>query len=542
MKHLKVSEKKVCPKPALATLRSSDPAAPDGSCAATFTPGAPELQGGMDILGELYLRGLHALVEAVLAATDGRTVAACHGVCRAWEHHLRSGQVWRRLLATAFAREPALRHLGNLVSWEAREEEESRRAVYKLTNYPGPTDLHTPAKLLTGGLYSVLRVAGDTLISGMLDGLIKVNRSPKSSSKFIQRIYFVWIYNRLKVWSLERPGRPVRVLEGHEERVTCLATRWAEGGTMSRGEHLVSGSLDHTVRVWSLATGAMARVLKVGRGGGTVQAGEVVGLTLLPSSLAWVTASGRLEVSSWLVRPPWVQVYSWDGLPHHCLPLLDSKLGLRPAPNLLAISPDYLVAGVEGGREVATYSTTSGHRLPERDVVVAGTVTCLALTGRLLAVAWGATVEVWDLTTSTCTSLLTTALPAHQPAHLCLTDYMLVVVLRSGRVLHWPTTSLVSSSSSPTTLPLHSPPCTLGGGEAAWGRPHLSPSCLVLGSQARLGDVLVWRWSLSSPSPSTPTPPSSLPTPPPWRYRYDCAPDCSECRPPLSSPDIIDLK
>ena len=153
-----------------------------------FPPGAPELQGVMDILGELYLRGLHALVEAVLAATDGRTVAACHGVCRAWEVHLRRGGVWRRTLATALARDPSLRRLGNLVGWEAREEGECRRTVYKLTNYPGPSTLHSPAKLLTGGLYSVLRIAGDNLISGMLDGLIKVNSSTKSSSKSLQRI------------------------------------------------------------------------------------------------------------------------------------------------------------------------------------------------------------------------------------------------------------------------------------------------------------------------------------------------------------------
>ena len=33
-----------------------------------------------DIVGELHMRGLHNLVEKILAHTDARTVAACHQV------------------------------------------------------------------------------------------------------------------------------------------------------------------------------------------------------------------------------------------------------------------------------------------------------------------------------------------------------------------------------------------------------------------------------------------------------------------------------
>lgn len=42
-----------------------------------------EAGGAMvDILGSLYLHGLACLVERILAGTDARTVAACHGVSR----------------------------------------------------------------------------------------------------------------------------------------------------------------------------------------------------------------------------------------------------------------------------------------------------------------------------------------------------------------------------------------------------------------------------------------------------------------------------
>ena len=39
-----------------------------------------ELEERKDIVGELYKRGLHSLVEKILANTDARTVAVCHQV------------------------------------------------------------------------------------------------------------------------------------------------------------------------------------------------------------------------------------------------------------------------------------------------------------------------------------------------------------------------------------------------------------------------------------------------------------------------------
>jgi hypothetical protein len=48
-----------------------------------------ELEERKDIVGELYKRGLHSLVEKILANTDARTVAVCHQV-----HKIGSLRTW----------------------------------------------------------------------------------------------------------------------------------------------------------------------------------------------------------------------------------------------------------------------------------------------------------------------------------------------------------------------------------------------------------------------------------------------------------------
>ena len=220
-------------------------------------------------------------------------------------------------------------------------------------------------QVITGGLYSALHLHGECFFTGMLDGLIKM-------------------------WELATPGRPLRVLEGHEERVTCFS---------SSKDTLASGSLDHTVRLWSCRTGAMLRVLSTG---------EVAALKMEPSHLAWVTSSGTL------------QKYSWDGgeAPHKCLPQLRVKLGFRPDPSLLALGANHVVAARKADRELAVYCLNSGHRLPDCDVVCGGELVCVALTGSLLAIAWGATVEVWSLAENSCLAVISSSLPGYIPSQV----------------------------------------------------------------------------------------------------------------------------
>ena len=193
----------------------------------------------------------------------------------------------------------------------------------------------------------------------------------------------------IKMWELATPSRPLRVLEGHEERVTCFS---------SSKDILASGSLDHTVRLWSCSTGAMLRVLSTG---------EVAALKMEPCFFAWVTSSGSL------------QKYSWDGEnPHKCLPLLRVKLGFRPDPSLLALGANHVVAARRADRELAVYCLNSGHRLPDCDVVCGGELVCVALTGSLLAIAWAATVEVWSLAENSCLAVISSSLPGHIPSQV----------------------------------------------------------------------------------------------------------------------------
>ena len=193
----------------------------------------------------------------------------------------------------------------------------------------------------------------------------------------------------IKMWELAAPSRPLRVLEGHEERVTCFS---------SNRDTLASGSLDHTVRLWSCTSGAMLRVLSTG---------EVAALKMEPGFLAWVTSSGSL------------QKYTWDGeTPYKCLPKLRVKLGFRPDSSLLALGSSHVVAARRADRELAVYCLNTGHRLPDCDVVCGGELVCVALTGSLLAIAWGATVEVWSLAENSCLAVISSSLPGYIPSQV----------------------------------------------------------------------------------------------------------------------------
>ena len=251
-------------------------------------------------------------------------------------------------------------------------------------------------QVITGGLYSALHLHGDCFFTGMLDGLIKM-------------------------WELTTPSRPLRVLEGHEERVTCFATS---------EDTLASGSLDHTVRLWSCRTGAMLRVLSTG---------EVVALKIEPHLLAWVTSTGTL------------QKFSFDGkAPHRCLPQLRIKLGIRPDPALLALGANHVVLSRRGDRELAVYCLKTGHRLPDSDVVCGGELVNIAIAGSLLAVAWGGlveggvggVVEVWSLVENSCLAVISSSLPGHIPSQVNqgkssnISDGRYDMILQSAQIVH----------------------------------------------------------------------------------------------------------
>ena len=77
--------------------------------------------------------------------------------------------------------------------------------------------------------------------------------------------------------------KPWRVFEGHEESVTCLDVD---------EEVLVSGSLDRSVRVWSLESSKLLRVLRR-------EGSPIVTIRLLSDRLLWWAKSGNFQISSW---------------------------------------------------------------------------------------------------------------------------------------------------------------------------------------------------------------------------------------------------
>merc|ERR1711892_1272995 len=192
--------------------------APTNYAEITKTMGALEAESklaSIDLIGELYQQGLDVFVERVLAHTDGKTVNSCFQVCSSWEKHLRHGKVWRRILERKFAEDINIRLLCRLNGWmqilpsqggSEVSEDEYKQIVYKLTDYE---EIWTERNLNSSKLFA-----------GMLDGLIKM-------------------------WDVSRDfvKKPLRIFEGHEERVSSLD---------ASGNVLISGSLDHSARVWNI--------------------------------------------------------------------------------------------------------------------------------------------------------------------------------------------------------------------------------------------------------------------------------------------------
>ena len=116
-------------------------------------------------------------------------------------------------------------------------ETSCKRVMQRVTNYDTRYSVNnlTSIKLMAGGLFSCLKIHHHLLFAGMLDGLIKM-----------------WDVTSLAQGASDL-RRPLKLFEGHEESVTCLD---AGAGV------LVSGSLDRSVRVWSLESSSLLRVLR----------------------------------------------------------------------------------------------------------------------------------------------------------------------------------------------------------------------------------------------------------------------------------------
>jgi WD40 repeat protein len=176
---------------------------------------------------------------------------------------------------------------------------------------------------------------------------------------------------QIKVWILQDPvrnQRPFRILEGHEDRVTCLD---------AVEDSLVSASMDRSIRVWCISTGGMLRVL---RNSGA----PLLQVKLAGSRLISLSASGR------------VNFWAWNGplsieLMHHTFLEPD-----RLASSVDVVLDDVYIAVVSHSCELlAIYSSLNGRRLWEKEIVCSNShvIHAFALRRGLAALGSGDAVE-----------------------------------------------------------------------------------------------------------------------------------------------------
>ena len=385
---------------------------------------------------------------------------------------MREEHIWRRLLIRMFTTEPAFKRLCLLNDWwrllpnprqdtELDTERKCKEICYKIRNFDAlwKTPSMETGKIYAGGLFSCVKLSGDSLFVGMLDGLIKM-------------------------WNLSEAGagrRPVRVFEGHEESVTCVDVA---------DSVLVSGSLDHTVRVWSTETSSLLRVLRR-------QGSPIVMVRLLSDRLLWWTRSGSFQISSWngfkRVEP-------------------DVKFSLMEDPVfcLMEVGEHYVVttetqeaAGLSS-RDIVVYSSRSGTRLFEKDIFAGRDISCLALHGHLLYIGCGRTVEVWDVNISTCLAILqaaSTDLLNITVKKIAVSDFLLVASLSNGNMFYMPVINIIEqsllTSSEPAIINWQVSAETITNTEQTWKNIDFSDKSIVFGLERKLGDIKIIRWDKS---------------------------------------------
>ena len=471
--------------------------------------------GSIDIIGCMYESGLDVFVEKVLAQTDADTVHSCFQVCSSWKRHLRHGKVWRRIVERKFAENCDFRFLCGLNGWVemlpsqgGREvsEDEYKQIVYKVTEYRNiwANRNLSSSKLFTGGLFSCLKLHQQWLFAGMLDGLIKL-------------------------WDVSQDvGRkPLRIYEGHEERVTSLDTM---------DNILVSGSLDHSVRVWNIES---SRPLRVLRGSGS----PILLVKLLPGRLTWWSRSGTF------------QIWSWKG-PEKVEPILRFKIDEDPTTSKISIGNQFIAVAANNdftntGREVVIFSSHTGRKVDDKDIFASANIQCMDVQNNLLFLGAGRSIEIWNIENSTCVTVLGSNF---QPTvnqsitNICVSDFQLVAMLSNGNLLHWPLTDLVKCNypNTPQHYNLDTFAHMIENTEPAWKTLALSNSRIIFGLEMKFGDVKIFNWSKipkknvneEECNPGMATMGSRRM--PSFSYQFNCRPECPQC---LNIPVLeVDLK
>jgi len=425
----------------------------------------------VDVFSELLARGLVSLVEDILLYTDAETVTSCSLVCSNWARNFEQHKIWRHLLEKLFKTDKSFRKLCLLNDWwkllpskgllEMESETSCKRVMQRVTNYDTRYSINnlTSVKLMAGGLFSCLKLHHNLLFAGMLDGLIKM-----------------WDVTSMTQGASDL-RRPLKLFEGHEESVTCLD---AGAGV------LVSGSLDRSVRVWSLESSSLLRVLR--REGSPIHC-----VKMLSDRLLWWSRSGAFHISSWRGYTKVETAF---------------KFNINEDPNtcLMCINEHYIVTNQTelnafNNRDVVVYSSVTGMRLFEKDIFSCKDITCLSLGGHLLFIGSGNTIEVWDVNISSCLAIIQSGNPMSSNItvkDICVSEFQMIAMISNSELMAIPLMLIMReatlSSSEPAIINWNMAAAVLGNRDLAWKNMAMGDQRFCFGLEKKLGDIKLYFW------------------------------------------------
>ena len=416
------------------------------------------MSGVRDIIGDLLLRNLVGIVEEILCLTDALTVSRCHLVCTYWNHQFTVNKLWKRLVELRSARDRTFRLTCRLNGWRRWMPSlggvEQPAHVYKAMHFKSSQfpDLICRSglddkKLFTGTLFSCLKVHKEYLFAGMLDGLVKM-------------------------WLVKPPVRnekPIRVFEGHKERVTALDTR---------DEILLSSSLDHSVRVWNFETGGLLRVL---RGPGA----PLLLVKFTSDRVISLSKSGQLSFWYWASLTHVDYLYSTAV--DHDINFIDVGIG---ETYIVLVLHDPLLSGE---KEMHVYSSKTGRRLLDKKIACPNSGLCMDVLGNLLCMGSGAGIELWNL--EDC-QLVNTLQVRDSPTsglvyvkNVSVSDYMLVAMLSTGTILIWPLLAALDCTSGCAP----DPEVRIDNVEPCWRSIiAISDTKIAFGLEMKFGDIKIY--------------------------------------------------
>ena len=384
--------------------------------------------------------------------------------------NFRNEQIWRHLVEKLFNEDESFRKLCLLNDWwrflpsqgglEVEAEQSCKKIMYKMTNFHSKwsnTNIQS-TKLFAGGLFSCLKLDQSWLFAGMLDGLIKM-------------------------WDLsDGPAKPMRVFEGHEEGITCLDT----GPGV-----LVSGSLDRSVRVWSLDSTRLLRVLRR-------EGSPIISIKLLSDRLLWWARSGTFQISS------------WKGY-HRVDPAFKFNIMEDPNSCIMCIGDHYIVTNQtdENGfssRDINVYSSITGMRLIEKDIFSSKDISCLCLLGHLLFIGAGDCIEVWDVNMSNCLSYIQSGSPNQNISikNICVSDFLMVALLSNSMIICVPIKRIIEesviSNNEPAVINWDNSGDIIENNDRLWKNMSIVDDKFVFGLEKKLGDIKLYQWKDSKPS------------------------------------------